>query len=183
MRWLFTLEEDYHCPLERYLGRAALARLKHEVQEGVEFTEGGPWPRTFARITSKGELIVMAGYSWDGNSPKINVLDLFWIGTPDGIRHVKTGKPVTYYASLVHDVLGQFKNDPQMPSIFRSNPVDLWFAPGKVGRDTLYLRMLREEGFVLRWIYFWAVSLLGPLSNVYVRIAKKVQLKRGGKVS
>ena len=183
MRWLFTLEENYHCPLRNYLDPASLARLRQEVQSTIEFVDDGRCPQVRAQITPGGELIILAGYSWDGNSPKINILDLFWLGTPDGIRDVKTDKPMTYYASLVHDVLGQFKNDPKMPSLFRSNPVDFWFAPGKLGRDILYLNMLQSKKFVLSWVYFLAVSLLGPLSNVYVMLAKGVRLRRGSKVA
>ncbi|MGD1937030.1 MAG: hypothetical protein ACFCA4_05685 [Cyanophyceae cyanobacterium] len=183
MRWLFTLKEAYRCQLSDYLDTRSLSQLKGEVREDIDFIDGGPWPQVRARITPQGELIILKGYSWDGNSPKVNVLDLFWLGTPDGIRNVKTDKPVTYYASLVHDVLGQFKNDPKMPSLFRSNPVDFWFAPGKLGRDTLYLKMLQADDFALSWIYFLAVSLLGPLSNVYVMLAKGVRFRRSGKVA
>lgn len=50
------------------------------------------------------------GYAWDGCSPKFNVFDLFIIGTPDGLIDPKTGKPITYYASLVHDVLLQYQD-------------------------------------------------------------------------
>ena len=178
MRWLFNLKEDYRCPLSRYLDQKSLDILKREVRQDIDFWDAG---RVWARITTQGELVVLAGYSWDGNSPKINILDLFWLGTPDGIINIKTEKPITHHASLVHDVLGQFKNDPQMPSVFRSNPVDLWASPGKLGRDTLYLKMLQKEGFALSWVYFLAVFLLGPLYSIYIMLGKGVRLQRTGR--
>ena len=49
------------------------------------------------------------GYAWDGCSPKASWIDLLW-GTPDGRLDDRTEKPITYYASMVHDVLYQYKH-------------------------------------------------------------------------
>lgn len=57
-----------------------------------------------------GTIKINKGYAWDGCSPKINVLGLFNIGVPDGA--LRCGKPFTYHASLVHDVLCQFSDIP-----------------------------------------------------------------------
>ena len=55
-----------------------------------------------------GRLIIPREYTWDGCTPKFSILDIFVIGTPDGIKNINTGKPKTYFASLVHDVLYQY---------------------------------------------------------------------------
>lgn len=104
MKWLYTLEKDYTCNLNQYLTCIELEALTREIQQDIDFHDDKNKQRL--KITQAGEIVVYQGYSWDGNSPKINVFDLFWLGTPDGI--VTKNKPITYYASLIHDVLGQF---------------------------------------------------------------------------
>ncbi|MES2129940.1 MAG: hypothetical protein V4463_21910 [Pseudomonadota bacterium] len=64
----------------------------------------------------EGTIAIKAGYAWDGCSPCISVLGLFYLGTPDGAEHL--GVRATYHASLVHDVLCQWRAD--MPSPKRS---------------------------------------------------------------
>ncbi len=59
-------------------------------------------------ISEDGRMTIRKGYAWDGNSVKIDVFDLFIIGTPDGVIDVQTMKPKTWYASLVHDALYQY---------------------------------------------------------------------------
>lgn len=87
-------------------------------------------------------------YAWDGNTPKVNMLGLT-LGTPDGklIKH-KNGeyKPVTYYASMIHDVIYQYK---------RCAPVTRREA------DQIYLDMMRDAGFPLRSVYFAGVKIGG----------------------
>src|SRR5712691_2897454 len=57
-----------------------------------------------------GRITVTQGYAWDGCSPKFCFCDLLF-GTPDGVVDTQTGRPKTYYASLVHDALYQFVPD------------------------------------------------------------------------
>src|SRR5687767_14262930 len=65
-------------------------------------------------INKKGWITVKCsnkrGYAWDGCSPKVNFLDFLW-GTPDGKLDYRTEKSITYYASMIHDVLYQYKKE------------------------------------------------------------------------
>lgn len=176
MKWLFRLEQDYKCDLSLYLDEEELRAVKDEINGDINFsdknTDGSCQNRL--RITSQGEIIVFEGYSWDGNSPKINFFDLFWLGIPDGI--LCENKPITYYASLIHDILGQFKKRPNMPSIFRSDgSLDLWFSRGRKGRDGLYFNMLKSNDFILRHLYYLAVALAGPIYDLYLKTFKRVK--------
>jgi len=90
-------------------------------------------------------IIVHAGYAWDGCSYKFNVLDLFVWGSPDGRCDIHTGKPKTYYASLVHDALTQYLDE-----------IDL--TDTEV--HTIFAEMLQD--FKLRRLYIWAVKVFGP---------------------
>jgi len=174
MKWLYKLEEDYRCDLSLYISEDELVRFKNEVQQDRDFCDRGDPPTLRLRITKEGEIIVFQGYSWDGNSPKINVFDLFWFGTPDGL--MTNNKPIAYYPSLIHDVLGQFKRYPQMPAKFRSDKkYDLWLSQGRRGRDGLYFSMLKQKGFIWRHLYYLAVFLFGPLNELYLALAKHVR--------
>jgi len=173
MKWLYKLEEDYKCNLEDYISHTELCQLKTEIQEDIDFCDNSSPQVRRLRITKEGEVIVFRNYNWDGNSPKFNVFDLFWLGTPDGI--ITQNKPITYYASLIHDVLGQFKKHPRMPSKFRSDQSpDLWLSKGRIGRDGLYFSILKKKEFILRHVYYLAVALAGPLYDTYLAIIKKV---------
>lgn len=94
-----------------------------------------------------GQITVKNGYAWDGCSPAWKFGSI-WLGTPDGPLR-PDGKPVTFEASLVHDVLCQFAE--QVP-MSKSSVSDLFQA------------MLIEHGFP-RWraaIYRAAVYAFGP---------------------
>ena len=103
-------------------------------------------------ISETGELTVKGsfdrGYAWDGCSPKFNFLNIVW-GTPDGAIH-KFGsgdyKPRTYYASMCHDVLYQYK---------KCIPVTRKEA------DYIFYLLMKESGFKLRHLYYAAVRLVG----------------------
>ena len=74
-----------------------------------------PEDQVFLDTTGKVRLILERGgritvtreYAWNGCSPKVCIFDLL-VGTPDGVVHVRTGRPKTYFASMVHDALYQF---------------------------------------------------------------------------
>ena len=59
------------------------------------------------KITVKGSY--KEGYSWDGCSPKWKIFGKI-IGTPDGRIDINTNLPKTYYASMIHDAIYQYKN-------------------------------------------------------------------------
>ena len=72
---------------------------------------------------------IRAGYAWDGCSPCISVLGLFYVGTPDGAQHL--GLPATYHASLVHDVLCQWRAE--IP-VTRARSIALPRRPASIAR-------------------------------------------------
>ena len=99
------------------------------------------------------------GYAWDGCSPKKEFLDLL-IGTPDGRIDKETNKPITYYASLLHDCIYQFKND---INISRSEA------------DKLFKLILKERNFYWFKIYYICVRLFGGFyGNWKCKIDKKI---------
>lgn len=93
-----------------------------------------------------GRITVMRGYSWNGCSPKVCLFDIL-VGTPDGVVHTVTGRPKTYFASLVHDALYQFMR------------VD---APvRRAEADRCFLRLMAESDFLPRYLYWGAVRIAG----------------------
>lgn len=92
-----------------------------------------------------GQLTIASEYAWDGCSPKISLFGLWTIGTPDGA--LRYGKPWTYYASLVHDVLCQFRHE---------HPLT------QKQVTTIFQDMLTEVHWPWRKVYVWAVDYLGP---------------------
>ncbi|QUJ66169.1 hypothetical protein KDD30_08135 [Photobacterium sp. GJ3] len=98
-------------------------------------------------ISKNGLITVKAnksGYSWDGCTPKLSILNLWVIGVPDGHVNYRTMRPYTYDASLVHDALYQYLD---------SVPI----ARSEI--DRLFLQMLGD--FKLRKLYYLAVRLFG----------------------
>ena len=96
-------------------------------------------------ISPEGHIHVKKGYAWNGCSPKINFLDMI-IGTPEGEINPETGKPKTYYASLIHDALYQFSED------FKD----------KISRrqaDKEFHEMLKAEKFRPADLYYAAVRM------------------------
>ena len=77
-------------------------------------------------------------------TPKLNLFDLAVIGVPDGIIDIKTMKPKTYFASLVHDAFYQYLEDV---------PVT------KAEVDRLFYEMLGD--FWLRRVYYFMVRCFG----------------------
>jgi hypothetical protein len=100
-------------------------------------------------IKEDGTIIVKAGnrggYAWDGCSPKWNFIDLIF-GTPDGIFDYNTDKQITYYASMIHDALYQYKAS---------------IAVSRKEVDVIFKLNLQKSGFLLWRIYYLAVRLFG----------------------
>lgn len=138
-RWLFKLEEDYPFKSEQ---------VSIQLDEDLEFRD--ECHKLWLEIKKDGKIIVKKDYAWDGCSPKLNILDLLWVGTPDGA--INEGKPVTYYASLVHDALGQFREDKEMPF-------------DREQRDLIFHEML--EGFTFQKLYYLAVRVFGSLYSQF----------------
>ena len=88
------------------------------------------------------------GYAWDGCTPKMNLLHITW-GNFDGkLKRFSKGnyKPYTYYASMIHDVLYQYK---------RCAPVTRKEA------DRIFYIMLKESGFMWARSFYIGVRLFG----------------------
>lgn len=92
-----------------------------------------------------GDIVIRAGYAWNGCSPCVSVFGLFYFGTPDGAAHL--GKPATYHASLVHDALCQWR---------RELPIS------KAASVAVFRQLLDDVKFPLTGLYAWAVRRFGP---------------------
>ena len=127
VKYLFTLEQDFE--------------LAHPIFEGITFIA------PFVMIAA-GKLIIKEGYSWDGNTPQFKVFGLVRIGTPNGRINPETGKPKTYYASLVHDALYQY-----FP----------YHGISRKAIDDLYYEMLKQADFKGAGVYHKAVRAFGGI--------------------
>lgn len=107
--------------------------------------KGIDFENDWLRIWPDGLIEVEPHYAWNGCSPKFNLLD-FTLGTPDGKLDLNTGKPLTYYASKVHDVLYQFKG---LHGVKRKEA------------DDLFLKMLQDSGFMWAKVYYGFVRAFG----------------------
>jgi hypothetical protein len=106
-----------------------------------------PFVAEWLEVSTDGVVTVKSngtGYSWDGCTPKFSLFDIAVVGIPDGHIDVRTMKPFTYRASMVHDALYQYLD---------SVPVS------KRDIDLLFLEMLGD--FRLRYIYYFAVKYFG----------------------
>jgi len=107
--------------------------------------------KEFLKIDDDGIITLLAsfekGYAWDGCSPKGNFIDITW-GTPDGMLDIKTLKPKTYYASMIHDVLYQYKDFHQIT---------------RKETDQLFYKMLKDANFKLAGLYYAVVRIGGGL--------------------
>jgi len=132
--WLYRLERSYSWD------------SRHQVPRDLVFRDASGSVRLV--VETSGRITVMRGYSWNGCSPKFCLLDIL-IGTPDGVVNADTGKPKTYYASLVHDALYQF----------------LLLDEGLKRRhaDRFFLRLMGEASFAPRYVYWLAVRTFGWL--------------------
>lgn len=114
-------------------------------------------------IYADGTLRVLAGYAWDGCSPKFSVCDIL-IGTPDGAPNHGTERPKTYFASLFHDALYQFMDD--------GSPISKPIA------DRIFLHVLVRDDFAPRHLYYWAVRIFGGMFHKYTKRKRKYNGRR-----
>ncbi|MDE8603887.1 hypothetical protein M3I01_013370 [Marinomonas sp. RSW2] len=122
--WLYCLDQSFE--------------FSHERLNGIEFQS--EWVKI-----ANSKMTIKSGYAWDGCSPKIHVFGLFVVGTPNGcLRH---GKSWTYYDSLVHDVLCQFRDDLKL---------------SKDDSVIIFNDSLKKSGWPLRKLYINMVRWFGP---------------------
>ncbi len=148
-KWIYRLDQDY-------IWDSGLP-----FHENLVFADKTGVPRL--ELRQGGRIRVLAGYAWDGCTPKICLFDIL-VGTPDGVVDTRTGRPKTYHASLVHDALYQFLPD--------GSPVTRRVA------DRCFLRLMTDTGFVFRYVYFVAVRIFGGL----FRRAMKKKRKTAGRM-
>ena len=102
------------------------------------------------------------GYAWDGCSPKTIILDLIF-GTPDGRLDLRTEKPITYFTSMIHDALYQFKEE---------------VGISRKETDILFYLTLKEAKFKWSFIYYLGVRIGGWLYGKWKNksAAKNIQV-------
>ncbi len=116
-------------------------------------------------ITVKGSY--GRGYAWDGCTPKWNAIDITW-GNFDGkLFHFGKGnyKPYTYYASMIHDVLYQYK---------RSAPISRKEA------DDIFYEVLKNTDFMWSRTYYIGVRMFGWIFPGWQSKAKINSLRQKG---
>lgn len=133
--WKFRLPDDYYYYC-----------CKFPAKKTVSFADDTGKVRL--EILHQGIIKVNAGYAWDGCSPKFKIGDLMLLGTPDGVPDPATGLPKTYYASLVHDALYQFMDDPRMPY-------------SRKEMDEIFHDILIDVGFSFSNLYYYGVRCFG----------------------
>lgn len=122
MNYLFKLEEDYTHPV--VIDSPDFSSRWLDIEDGV--------------------LTVKSGYAWDGCTPCCSVLGLFTINTPNG--HLSGNRPITYYASLVHDALYQYRGKHSL---------------SKEDADLMFLQDLEAREFKPAKVYYWFVKKFG----------------------
>ncbi len=80
---LCQLKEDYSCDFSELLQPEMINQFQKEVLEERIFCDTDGFK--VMTILPTCQIIVHKGYRWDGCSPKFNILDMVWIGTPDGM--------------------------------------------------------------------------------------------------
>lgn len=86
VRWVYRLEQSYSW------------NSGHGIPEDLVFRDKTSAVRLI--IERDGRITVTRGYAWDACTPKFSIFDIL-VGVPDGVVHAGTGRPKTYYASLV----------------------------------------------------------------------------------
>ncbi|VAX16896.1 hypothetical protein MNBD_NITROSPINAE02-1569 [hydrothermal vent metagenome] len=156
VKWIYVLEKDYVYPTGKRIGKDYLFKDKDN--------------KAWLKINKNGDFTIIKGYAWDGATPKFCLFDIYF-GVPDGVLHPDTLKPKTYYASLLHDVGYQFLKD------------GLPYSRKEV--DQLFLKIMGAYDFRPRYIYYFAVRLLGGVAVSMTRWkratkGKKEEVKTGG---
>lgn len=132
--------------------------LKEDVTYTTSIIQNRTCDFTWLSIANDGTIKVKGsngkGYAWDGCTPKMNLLHITW-GNFDGkLKRFGKGnyKPYTYYASMIHDVLYQYK---------RCVPVTRKEA------DIIFYHMLKDSGFMWSRLFYVGVRLFGGLFGTW----------------
>ncbi len=142
--WVFTLSEDHSWAS----GLAIPFDADFYDKDNVKRLE----------IRRDGTITVLAKYSWDGCTPKFCFFDLV-LGIPDGVVDSTTKHPRTYFASLIHDALYQFRQ--------AGLPLSRWQT------DVIFLHRMNETRFYWRYLYFAAVAVFGGAFGLLGRLLRR----------
>lgn len=133
MNWKYQLEKDFRF------------EIRHELPDRRVYLYSGERRIGYAsQEEDVATIYITREYAWDGATPKFSVLDLFWIGTPDGC--LWEGKPKLYYPTLIHDFLLQFRRELNLT---------------RKQCDDRFLEEMERVNFKLRYVYYWAVRIFG----------------------
>ena len=115
--------------------------------KGIEYRHKEGW----FEIDRSGRIFLYTsnhdGYAWDGCTPKFVLFD-FLIGTPDGKLDYGTEKPITFFASMTHDLLYQFKREVPL---------------SRKTVDKLFYLILKDSGFIWSGVYYFFVRVFGGI--------------------
>lgn len=125
-------------------------------------------PHEWLKIDNDGTITVKGsrsgGFAWNGCSPKWNCLQFTW-GTPDGRLDYYTEKPITYYASMIHDAI-----------YFEKSKVNI----SRKEADVLFKLCLRRAKFMWTWKYFFWVRVVGWALGKWARKESMKGIKISG---
>ena len=124
---------------------AAYKYYLHEDYSTCINIKGVQFKNSWIKIKKDGGILIKQRYAWNGCSPKIRILDLLF-GTPDGALNLKTGYEYCYHASLVHDVLYQFKKE---------------LPISRKQADLVFRDRLKSTGFFWWRVYYLVVRAAG----------------------
>jgi hypothetical protein len=144
VRWIYVLDGDYVHNLR--------AHLPAKWSEACAFVDRKG--RRRLEIHANGDVRILAGYAWDGCTPKFSLFDIVF-GISDGIPNEKTKKPKAYYASLLHDALYQF--------------LDADLPLSRAQADRVFLELMTRDRFAPRLPYYAAVRAFGGLFRLFTR--------------
>lgn len=130
----------------------------HHNDEWIETNiKGREFNNSWANFDQEGRITLKGsnadGYAWDGCSPKWNCLHLLH-GTPDGKLDLHTEKRITYFGSMIHDVLYQFKDE-----------IDI----SRKEADIIFKQILKQAGFMWWWLYYAGVRVGGAFYGKWRR--------------
>lgn len=129
-RWIFKLEKDFTSKIPFITSKLAGTKLINN---------------KLGYLTNTGLIVIKEGFSWDGCTPKWAWFDIVF-GTPDGVIDKQTGKPKTYYASLMHDFLYQFAPREYVTRKYA---------------DKVMLAEMAKTGYKPRYVYYFFIRLFG----------------------
>ena len=129
---LYQLDEDYEYKLPKKFQKDIMGPFKFYNKEYNLIME----------LDGKS-VKIKKGYQFIGCSPKVQLFGHV-VGTPDGKIDPKTGKPLTFYCSMVHDAMTMNDDEPNMPYTRKE-------------MDDLFKHMLYEVGWKYSKLYWIAV--------------------------